>query len=514
MKPELLALVCVAFLAPLPPVDALAAPAPSLTEVGYAPLKMTVGGETRCLTANGDDTKSWQYVALETCKDGSRLQNWKLKAIGNARYFIFNEYFGETRYLRTYGKASSIALDSDTSGYTTMRSWEVSNGALNDIRLWNVYSRDIGQWKTLDVDPQGQSVGISIPGSTRADVWQYDIDMPTPQFPVAGTKKVLVMATHFSDETSADSTPVRDTVLGVFGTPYYEDRSARNYLLQASGERLTANMDFLDEVDIGERPDACNASQILSAARDAARHRERNPQDYDYLFVSIRQWRQCPWVGLASVPGNWVLAQGSSAHKFWTWTHEFGHAMGFQHARILYGCPPRDGVAQLGGDCTTYNYGKAPTDPMGGGGASMFPVAYQHFAGWLSDADVPWIKHDGTYKLDPLWRRGSAAQGYRIRRSDGSVLFVEFRRPSQPFETWWEAAPYVNGVTVYVVNYSPKARSMTSTLVNTTPGSGRSMGDAPLLPNHSLDDTLSGMRLTVTLAHNDGAELKVEKLPK
>ncbi len=40
------------------------------------------------------------------------------------------------------------------------------------------------------------------------------------------------------------------------------------------------------------------------------------------------------------------------------------------------------------------------------------------------------------------------------------------------------------------------------------------MGDAPLLPNHSLDDTLSGMRLTVTLAHNDGAELKVEKLPK
>ncbi|MFJ2994653.1 hypothetical protein [Pandoraea sp. NPDC087047] len=475
-------------------------------------MKMKVGDEELCLTPSGDEAKGWQYVYPLKCDDKSKLQNWKLTSSGSNRYSITNEVFGDKRYLRTYGGATSIALDRDMSGYTSMRSWEISVGRNNEIRLWNVYSRDLGQWKTVSVNAQSKAVGLTVPDGKTLDVWHYGIDMPTPQFPVTGTKKVLLMATHFSDETAAGSAQVKKTVMGEDYAPWYEDKSFKNYLTQTSGGKLATQWKFLEEVNIGARPASCDSNTLLNAARKAATERQVDPKDYDYLFVSINQWGACSWAGLASVPGRWVLANGGAAHKFWTWSHEFGHAMGAYHAKILYGCTQENDVTRLDNQCQSYDWGKVPTDPMGGGGASQFPLPYLHFVGWQDDKDVPWIHTAGTYKLDPLWKRGNAAQGYRLRRSDGSVLFLEFRKPSQPFETWWEEDPFVNGLIVYIAKYSNN--TITNTLVNMTPNSGTSMSDAPLMKSRAFDDTLSGFRIRLVSENYNSAEIQVEKLPE
>lgn len=478
----------------------------------YAPFRMTIGDQELCLTPSGDAAKGWQYVGLLKCDDQARAQRWKLTPTGNGRYLVSNEAFGDERYLRTYGGATSIALDRNTGGYTSMRSWEITLGRNNDIRLWNVYSNDLGKWKTVSVAPDSKTVGLTVPGGKTLDVWDHDIDLSTPRFPVTGTKKALLMATHFDDETTAGSAQVRDTVIGKDYAPSYEDRSLKQYLTQASSGKLNTEWKFLEEVNIGPRPASCDSKAILDAARKSAVARQVDPKDYDYLFVSIRQWGKCSWAGLASVPGNWVLANGGAAHKFWTWTHELGHAMGFHHAKVLYGCTAQNGVTRIDGQCLSYNWGKVPTDPMGGGGASMFPIPYQHFVGWQDDKDVPWIKTAGTYQLDPLWKRGNEAQGYRIRRADGTVMFLEFRRTSEPFETWWEADPFVNGLTVYIAGYGKNA--ITNTLVNTTAGSSTSMSDAPLMMGQAFDDTLSGFRIRLVSAHDGGAQIEVEKLPE
>ena len=120
--------------------------------------------------------------------------------------------------------------------------------------------------------------------------------------------------------------------------------------------------------------------------------------------------------------------------------------------------------------------------------------------------DVPVIREPGTYKLAPLWQQGGA-QGYRILRSDGSWLLLEFRQPGIKFEDWAPTDPFVNGVIVREMRY--KNTNIHNYLVDTTPATS-SMKDAPLTPNRSLHDELSGKCITVKSVDGEGAVIVLE----
>ena len=145
---------------------------------------------------------------------------------------------------------------------------------------------------------------------------------------------------------------------------------------------------------------------------------------------------------------------------------------------------------------------------MGGGGRRLYPASYQLLRGWLTEADVPEIKGEGTYQLAPLWGKASGAKAYRLARADGSTLWLEFRQPQPGFDNWKSDDPFVNGVIVRTVAHAGNV--LTNTLVDATPGSAQGMKDAPLMPGHALHDTLSGKIVTVKSVGPNGAVVEVK----
>lgn len=463
----------------------------------YGPIQNQAIGSTSCLTLGKDKSS----ITFSPCNGGAE-QNWQFDSAGVSYLFVRNESVA-AQCLRTLNDGRTVKLSACSGdGYTSMRQWTINNNADGSMLLENKYSKDLGRNEKLIANVATNTVSMSGATSTeRKARWDYKGEIPSPKRPLLGNKRVLLMATHYNGTTPADPELIRKAVFGD-GEDY---ASLKHYLKLASRGKLTIDGTFLSNVNIGDRPTSCSSSTILDNARRAARAQGVEPNDYDFFFVDISRSSDCNWEGLASTPGNWILSNGVG-HKYWMWSHEFGHNMGLKHSDTLRSCLVKDGVVQLNQDCILGGSGDA-TDTMGGGGRKLYPVNYQLFAAWLDDTDVPTIRDPGIYKLMPLWQSGGA-QGYRIPRSDGSVLILEYRQPQQGFENWPVDDPFVNGVTVRVAKYS--GDHLTNSLVDATPDSAQLMNDAPLLPGHSLYDALSGKLITVESTDSSGAVVKIE----
>jgi hypothetical protein len=463
----------------------------------YEPIKNQAIGSTSCLTLDKDKSR----ITFSPC-NGSAEQHWRFTSAGGS-YLLIRNASVATQCLRTFNDGRTVKLGACSGdGYTSMRQWTINNNADGSMLLANKYSKDLGRNEKLIANVATNTVSISGATSTeRKAHWDYKGEIPSPKRPLLGNKRVLLMATHYNGVTPADPEPIRKAVFGD-GDDY---ASLKHYLKLASHGKLTIDGTFLINVNIGDRPTSCSSSTILENARKAARAQGVEPNDYDFFFVDISRSSDCKWEGLASNPGNWILSNGVG-YKYWMWSHEFGHNMGLRHSDTLRSCLIKDGVVQLNQDCILGGGGDA-TDTMGGGGGKLYPVNYQLFAAWLDDTEVPTIRDPGTYKLMPLWQPGGA-QGYRIPRSDGSVLVLEFRQPRQGFESWPVDDPFVNGIIVRVARYS--GNHLTNSLVDATPDSAQLMKDAPLMPGHSLYDELSRKFITVESIDSSGAVLKIE----
>ncbi|WP_146745800.1 carbohydrate-binding protein [Enterobacter sp. RIT418] len=431
--------------------------------------------------------------------NGSKEQNWSFS--DSSGYFMIRNEMHRDKCLRTLGNGRSVELGTcQGDGYSSMRLWQVKAISPSQISLQNKYNNDLARREMLIADPVSGIINMADVSNEPKMRWEFAGEIPSPKRPVIGNKKVLLMATHFTGKTPADPEPVRKAVFG----DNDDFASLQHYVTLASHGKLSIDGTFLKNINIGIAPATCSSGAILDNARNAARAEGVDPNNYDYLFVDISRTASCNWEGLASKPGNWILSNGVG-FKYWMWSHEFGHNLGYSHSTTLRNCPINDDIVEINNTCSAGG-GDDPTDTMGGGGGKLFPVNYQLFAGWLNDQDVPLIKADGQYKLAPLWQPGGA-QGYRIQRSDGSVLILEYRQRRQGFEQWDENSPFVNGVTLRIVNYS--GNSLTNTLVDTTPGSSSGMKDAPLMPGKSVYDALSGKVITVLVVDKDGALLNI-----
>jgi chitinase len=451
-------------------------------------------GENVCLTMKNESGE----ITFSICSD-SEDQYWKFVK-STPGYFYIKNNAAPDKCLRTLSDGKTVTLGScQGDGYTSMRMWETVQLDTKSIAIKNKYNNDLGRHHQLVAD--NNKIQMSGDSGELNSKWIYNGEIPPPKNPFTGVKKILLMATYFNDTQPVDPAPIKKAVFGN-GDDY---ASLQHYLALSSRGKLTIDGLLLSDVNIGDRPSSCNSSDLLTRARAAAREQGVEPNDFDFLFVDISRTTVCKWEGLASKPGNWIISNGVG-HKYWMWSHEFGHNIGLGHTTTLQSCPVENGVVQINSSCIN-KAGVDLTDTMGGGGSRLYPVNYQFFADWLDGNNMPIIKDAGIYNLKPLWLSESH-QGYRIMRSDGSTLILEFRQPQQGFENWNADSPFVNGLIIRIAKHS--GSTLTNTLVDATPNSAQGMNDAPLMPGKSLYDSLSGKLITLISVDSDGASIQID----
>lgn len=475
----------------------------------YDTIKNVALGSNSCLTLQADN----RSVAFESCENSSR-QQWQLSQIMTGYLKIINKALaeGDKEYCLGTNVSGTTAIpammECSGSGYTSMRSWKVSPNAASAssgivYTLENKYRNDLGKKEVLgQSDNRLQMVATS----TSDDVsWQLSVPHNITTRPVTGDKTVLLLHTHYSDKTANALAPIQAALFGT-GTDY---SSLTGALRIASYDKLRLTGNTLSDIDLGPRPTICSSS-VVAQAKTLAREKGVEPDSYDYVFVEIPA-TSCSWTGLAAMPGNWIIGN-ASGHKPWMWQHEFGHNLGAPHATSLEGCTANSqGIVQIDGQCTKTTSGD-PSDTMNGGGSRLYPMPYALYAGWLTDSQVPQVDESGDYTLTPLFTapKEGELKGLRIFRRDGTYLTLEYRQPSTGFESWEETDPFVNGVIVRIVSFGT---TVSNTLVDTTPGSTGGMKDAPLMPGKSIDDVLSGKRITLISVDADGAHVHIDNIP-
>ncbi|MFC9243835.1 hypothetical protein ACFT7S_07210 [Streptomyces sp. NPDC057136] len=443
--------------------------------------------------------------------DLTSMRQWQAVDQGNGYILVQNKYrtdAGLGDCLRTFSGSAAVQVGECTAqggpaDYTSMRLWRAVDQGNGYVLLQNKYRGDaqlgtcLRTFNGADTVEVGDCTAQGGPADyTSMRLWDDDaFASGWASRPVTGQKRALVMATHWNDATPADPAAVEQATLGT-GYP-----SLRSYLQEVSGGALDLTGDMLTDIDLGTRPTGCDSASIRSSARTAALARGVDPDAYDYLFVDLSRHSACAWEGLASQPGNWILSNGVG-YKTWMWTHEFGHNLGFTHSDTLKACPSTSSVTQLNSSCTVSG-GDDPTDTMGGGGMHLYPVDYRQFAGWIPAAQVIKVVSSGSHELGVLGVNGT--QEYRIARSDGSYLSLEYRRATPPYDAYDSADPLVNGVIVRIVT---SGATVHNRLVDATPAT-TTTADAPLAVSRTLVDEIANAAVKVCSVDNQGADLRI-----
>lgn len=472
----------------------------------YGYLRNVGQGQASCLALSADGVN----VGFAPCRSEPR-QDWDFVLHGAGS----NYHLLKNRALASAAKPQCLGHDLKMTdcygrGYSSMRAWSL--GANRNPKegvsepgaiIRNKYRDDLNRGQILGAE---KGVVAMVPaGKTANATWDYQWSLPlVPTRRLIGNKRALLLHAQWSNSPATDFQAVRRAVFGGSGGGH----SLAEAIQISSGGKATLTGDAVTGFNLGPRPGSCAGHGALKdKAIRLAKQRGYDAAMYDFVFFETPAV-SCSWAGSAANPGNWILAQGSG-HKPWMWQHEVGHNLGAPHASSLQYCPRVDGAVRIGAfGCRATSAGD-PSDTMNGGGSRLYPLPYLYYAGWLSDEQVPEASN-GVYTLMPLFGSSTApgVKGLRILRSDGSYLMLEFRQPvRQGFEDWKADDPFVKGVVVRVVTFSQT--QVRNQLVDTTPESKHGMADAPLMPGQSVDDVLSGKRITVTEVTEAGATVRI-----
>lgn len=347
----------------------------------------------------------------------------------------------------------------------------------------------------------------------KASVGNWNFSNYTePKREIKGALKILLLNTHFTGAKEMPTEKIKSALFG--GNGQYSSLSEYISLASRNALSLTEGK-TLDNLDIGSAGNTCDTTLYRQKAIELAREQGINPNDYDLIYIEHTQNSKCTNAAVATypsklnVPGKYIVVN-NSGEKYWMWTHEFGHTLGFKHSNILVGCPATDtgikvdSTCKIGGRDTGIN---DKSDTMGGGGGKMYPVNYMYEAGWLTDEQFP-VVNKGTYKIEPLLSDKGGTQGLRIARSNPNFpyLTLEFRQPDKFDRNWPENSPFINGVIVRQI--SPTPLQSYNVIIHTIPGS-TSRDTPPLMPGKTLYDTYSGKLITVDSISKDGAVVTI-----
>ncbi|MEK8047799.1 carbohydrate-binding protein [Ideonella margarita] len=472
----------------------------------FGQLRNELHGEGKCLTLN-DDRRSVVFAACA----GAEAQMWTIGPAGQYQKIrsALNSTKGEAICLGTPANGTqpgdvTMFPCNGSASFSSQIGWPtITTGANGRLAFSNSYRGQGGG--LLSAMPESDRVALVAKPLEAEKWWHFEGSIESRKRPVVGEKTALLVVGHFDGDAAPAPERVRKAVLGD-GADF---ASLSHFLSLASRGKLTLKGTMLPGVSLGPKQTDCDHNAMVASAAKAARANGINPEDFDYIFVETSPLN-CGWAGIAAVPGRFVVSAGTG-YKPWVWTHEFGHSMGFSHPVSLRDCPAVDGAVSVGDRCTV---GKIddPTDTVGGGGLRLFPVDYRLYAGWLTDQEVPVIYKPGAYRLGVLGTE-APIQGFRIPRSDGSYLILEYRQAQEGFENWPANSAFTRGVIVRSMTYT--SNGLINALVDATPASGGGMtdSDVTLLPGASLRDELAGKLLIVDAVDPAGASIRILDIP-
>ncbi|WP_052130778.1 RICIN domain-containing protein [Erwinia typographi] len=448
-------------------------------------------------------------VTFNTCNK-SDSQEWYYDFVGNSgtNFFLKNKEKGSTWCLRAF-KTSLIKMDScQGAGYTASRTWQHQTLLNGNSLLRNKYIGDMGKVGHYLFNDNGQ-LSLDRKNLDEAPEWQTDAPLPEKKLTKAvGNKKIALLITHFDGKKPANSDVIKQAVFG----DKNDFTSLRQHVSLSSRGKLTLSGDTFSDINLGPMPNHCDTPRLRALIAKKAAEKGIDLSKYDSVFTEMSANPKCTNAAIAALPGNFILSNGQG-HKYWMWTHEFGHNLGFGHIDALKSCSASKNLVQIDGSCTrTSSNATDKTDTMGGGGGHLYPANYQYLLGWLDSDSVPLAgKTAARYTLAPLWQQTNGLQALRIARKDGSYLVLEYRQPQPGYEDWSKEDSVVRGVTVRSYKVNDK-QQVSNTIIDMTPGSqsvAKDTLDAQLMPGKSFYDELSGRIISVETVNARGAVVTV-----
>ncbi|EPF69197.1 hypothetical protein GCM10025882_26690 [Acinetobacter gyllenbergii] len=476
------------------PIVLLSICSSAYAEVTYSTLENTGIAGSNFLTLNADNSVSFSGST------GAENQQWAFVKAENSGYWYLKNKANPSLCFN----AVTNKYDSCTGpGYSTYRKFYLRQTSTNKFSIFNQYKTQLEQPNYLAANLANSGVTYSQLGGDKS-IWKFSGKYENPSA-FLGNHKVLLVNAYFDGQKPQNGTDVYNAV---FKNSSNKLNLQENIELSSNG-RATISGEFLDNIKLSSSP-------LSSCSGDEKNEKIFNPIkklaadkgiSYEYLFVELPATNLCKYGAVADINGTRIHSNGSG-HKYWMWTHEFGHNQGFMHTQFITTESVNGSTVKLTKTATPESWGIDYGDALGAGGAALYTVNYRLWLGWLDRESVPYIESKGKYTLLPAFSSQKGNKGLRIAHKDG---YLEFEyRPNQERYDQFSAKPnqtISNGLTVRKVKYD-SLNTITNTIIDTTPNTDSK--DSPLTIGRTLIDEESGYTIRVlSVNENSGIEIEV-----
>ncbi len=303
-----------------------------------------------------------------------------------------------------------VAIADERDGSTTPVVFAEVDGALIDVT--DLVTADLsapdpaatGDQVTVTLDTAGQAIA--------AEVEQVAASAPEHLAAAALTQagSLTVLPVYWT--TPDTQTPATLAALGNTTSAFWSAQSG-GLVTTAVTSRPWAQI---------PAPSGCDAAGIRNAALAANPGLPNGP--YDRILVYFPESGDCPWVGLGAVKGTsiWVNGYGFSD----TFSHEYGHTLGFGHANTIACSTASVPVPWAGSGCTVTEYNDGD-DVMGWAeydDAGVLNTSLADQMGWVQTV-APSPSGAVTATLAPL-STYSGVRAVKIPFS-GGFLYADYR---------------------------------------------------------------------------------------
>ena len=429
-------------------------------------------------TASGADNQLWAFI---NAKDGSGFGYFKNKTNPNL----------------CLNAVTNLYQSCTQGGYSTYRKFYLEPLSNNKFRIFNQFKTQINQPAYLASNDNGSGTTYRLNDNTNKLIWVFNGKYDSP-FAFFGNRKVLLVNAYFNGQKPQNGTDVYNA----FFKNSSNKLNFQEYVELASKGRASISGEFIDQVKLDTSPlTTCTTAEknekVFNPIRKLA---EEKGIRYEYLYVELPYTKLCNYGAVAIGPKT--IHSNGNGHKYWMWSHEAGHNLGFLHTEFISTETVNSStvrVTKSGGQ-----FGIDYSDALGGGGAALYPLSYRIWLGWLDREEVPFIESKGIYTIQPAYSTQQGYKGLRIARKDGSFLEMEYRPTQGKYDQFADKA-ITKGLTIRQVKITHPY--LTNSIIDTTPNTDSK--DSPLTVGRTLIDELSGYSIKV-LSVNENTGIIVD----